>query len=194
MPPDEQEELDRRLISAAMNGQTETVRALLAAGADVHATNDSALCSAACWGHTEVVKALLASGADVHAYDDEALRFAAYNGHTEIVKVLLASGADVHARDDEALRWAARNGRTGTLRVLTRHIFARESWRGKSRAEIEAQANALYDKIKGNNPSPEHLHKAGTILADCALTCWEQVRPPPPKLTLSPFPAQPRPL
>jgi len=32
------------------------------------------------------------------------------------------------------------------------------------------------------------------ILLDCALTCWEQDRPVPRKLQISPRPAQPRPL
>jgi hypothetical protein len=98
-----------------------------------------------------------------------------------------------------ALRWAAYYGRIKTVEVLAKHLFAPESWRGKSRAEIEAGATALYDKIKKayspSNPiTTDRLRTAGTILADSALTCWEQVRPPPPKLTLSPLPAQPRPL
>src|ERR1039457_750171 len=119
---------------------------------------------------------------------------AAWTGGTETVEALLAVGADVHARDDYALRWAAYRGRTQTVQILARHIFAPDFWRGKNRAEIEAEAEALYNKIKADHPQPECLHMAGTILADTALTCWEQVRPPPPKLTISPLPAQPRPL
>ena len=145
-------------------------------------------------GDTRTVRLLLAAGANVHALDDWALRCAAYNGHTETVKVLLASGANVHAQDDEPLRMAAQNGHTETVRGLARHIFAPDSWRGKSRAEIEAAANTLYDRIKVENPQPDRLQRAGTILLDCALSCWEQVRPAPPKLKISPLPAQPRPL
>jgi hypothetical protein len=164
LSPEEQEELDGRLIDAAWTGGTETVEALLAVGADVHAR------------------------------DDYALREAAYRGHADTVRLLLGSGADAHAKDDEALRWAAYGGRTQTVQILARHIFAPDFWRGKNRAEIEAEAEALYNKIKADHPQPECLHMAGTILADTALTCWEQVRPPPPKLTISPLPAQPRPL
>jgi ankyrin repeat protein len=164
MTPDEQEKLDSLLIDAAWDGHTETVRMLLAAGADMHAWNDFAL------------------------------RFAAHNGHTETVKALLAAGANVHAMDDYALCHAAMMGHTETARVLAKHIFAPDSWRGKSRAEIEAGATALYDKIKDDNPSPESLREAATILADCAIDCWHQVRPAPPKLQVSPLPAQPRPL
>jgi hypothetical protein len=80
--------------------------------------------------------------------------------------------------------------------VLARHIFAPDSWREKSRAEIEAHASALYDKIKASSTiKPERLRTAGTIFADCAIDCWHQVRPPPPpEFKISPLPAQPRPV
>jgi hypothetical protein len=159
---------------------------------------DTRLIDAAYWGHMETVQALLASGADLHADNDDALGLAAWNGHTKTVKALLASGADVHANDDYALYWAACWGHTETVKVLAKHIFVPESWRGKSCAAIDAYATSLYDKIAAYNPSnpikPENLHSAATILADCAIDCWHQVRPPPPKLRISPLPAQPRPL
>jgi|ERR1039458_1717886 ankyrin repeat protein len=224
MTQDEQTNLDNRLRDAAADGHTETVRALLAAGADVHAHEDMALlnaascghtktvevllahgadvhrdeyvlCVAASNGHTETVKALLAAGANVDAMDDLALCVAARYGHTDTVKVLLSASADVHAENDYALRWAAYWADAKTVRFLARHIFAPESWRGKSRAEIEEHASALYDKLKAGNPPPDRLHKVGTILADCAIDCWHQVRPPPPPgFKISPLPAQPRPL
>src|ERR1039458_8352634 len=81
---------------------------------------------------------------------DTRLFDAAYFGHTEVVKLLLASGADVHAEYDAALRWAADHGHTETVRVLAKHIFAPDSWRGKTREEIEAQAAALYNKIEAD--------------------------------------------
>jgi ankyrin repeat protein len=193
MTPKQQASLDNRLIEAAKGGHTETVQALLAAGADLDAV-DEALCWAAYRGCTETVDVLLAGRANVHADDDRALRWAAKYGHTETVKVLLTARADVHAKNDFALRWAACHGHTETVKVLVAHIFAPESWRGKSRAETEAGATALYDTIKADNTQPEYLHKVGTILVDCALDCWFQVRPPPPKFQISPLPAQPRPL
>jgi hypothetical protein len=113
---------------------------------------------------------------------------------TDTVKALLAAGADVHADNDWALREAAYYGYTETVRVLVQHIFAPDSWRGKNRTEIESAANALYNKIEADNPQPDHLRRAGSILLDCALCCWEQVRPAPPKIQISPLPAQPRPL
>jgi ankyrin repeat protein len=124
--------------------------------------------------------------------DDWAVRWAAMSGHKETLQALLAAGANVHAGNDFALCVAANNGYTATVGVLAEHIFAPDSCRGESRAEIEAHAEALYAKIKASNPQPEHLRKAGFILLDYALTCWEQVRPAPPEIQISPFPAQPR--
>ena len=186
--------MDSRLIDASDHGDTKAVKTLLAAGANVHVEDDCALRWAACRGYTETVKALLAAGANVHVEDDCALRWAACRGYTETVKALLAAGANVHARDDEAMRGAADCGYTETMQALARHIFAPDSWYGKSRGEIEAAAEALYHRIIAENPHPDHLRQAGSILLDCALCCWEQVRPPPPKLQISPLPAQPRPV
>jgi len=201
MTPKQQASLDSRLIEAANRGDTKAVQTLLASGANVNAKDAQgydALCLAAKGGHTETVRTLLSVGADVHATNDSALCSAANRGRTETVKVLLAAGADVHAENEYALCWAAYDGRAETVQVLARHIFAPDSWRGKSRVEIEAAANALYDEIRVYSPSnpitPERLRTAGAILLDCALTCWEQVRPPPPKLQISPLPAQPRPV
>jgi hypothetical protein len=165
LSPKKQAELDNRLINEAQCGDTETMRTLIAAGAHVH------------------------SG------DDWALRYAAKDGDTATVQMLLTAGADAHAKDDVALRWAAYHGRTEIVNILAKHIFAPDAWRGKRRADIEVEANILYDKIKGENPEPEDLQKAGTLLADCAIDCWHQVRPPPPPgFKISPLPAQPRPV
>ena len=187
-----QNNLDELLVDAAGQGQTHDVQTLLTAGANIHALNDRALRWAAYHGCTETVQALLAAGANVHANDDAALYEAVKHDHAETVKALLAVGANVHADNDLALCAAANLGHTKTVRVMAKHIFATDSWRGKNRAEIEAYATGLYDKIKADNPQPEYLRQAGSVLIDCALTCWEQVRPAPPKLNISRLPAQPR--
>jgi hypothetical protein len=185
---------DCALLWASGNGHAETMKVLFAGGADVHANDDLALRSAAESGDAETVQVLLAAGANVHAVNNWALCWASFWGHTETLKILLAAGANVHGSNDRALCWAAGSSDAETVQVLAAHIFGPESWRGKSRTEIEAEARALYEKIKGSNIPPEDLHKLATILADCALTCWEQVRPAPPKLQISPLPAKPRPL
>ncbi|WP_394428139.1 ankyrin repeat domain-containing protein [Streptomyces sp. SGAir0957] len=64
------------LYTAAVQGEAEIVRLLLAAGAPPDAESEGAgaegtpLCAAACWGHTEAVRALLAHGADPHLRED----------------------------------------------------------------------------------------------------------------------------
>ena len=57
------------LYRASVQGRADTVRVLLAAGADPNresGTGDEGLplCAAACWGHEAAVRALLAGGAD----------------------------------------------------------------------------------------------------------------------------------
>jgi len=125
-------------IESSRMGDIDGVKAALAAGANVHATNDAAqrqadlnrragivrmldadaLREAAANGHAEMVNLLLAADANVHANDDEALREAAARGHVEIVSLLLAAGANVHANDDEALRYAAARGHVEIVSLL----------------------------------------------------------------------------
>jgi len=128
---------------------------------------------------------------------DERLINAAWEVDTQAVQAALAAGANVHAQDDLALCRAASYGDTEMVRVFANYIFGPDAWRGKSRAEIEAHANALYDRIRTIQPlapiKPDRLRETGAILADCAIDCWHQVRPPPPpQFKISPFPAQPR--
>ena len=61
-------------------------------------TSEPSLIRAAKEGDTETVKTLLAAGADVHAKDRDgwtALMQAAFKGHTDIVQTLLAAGTPV---------------------------------------------------------------------------------------------------
>ena len=84
------------LTSAAGQGHTETVKALIELGVDVNADDGSGLMAAALEGRTETVKALIEAGADVNAKDmngDTALTWAAGPGHTEIVEILRQAGA-----------------------------------------------------------------------------------------------------
>jgi|CZKX01.1.fsa_nt_gi hypothetical protein len=178
-PQEIQRSLDIRLCELAGTGNTH-VKRLLAAGANVHANNDDALCQAVEYGNYNGPYGFCG---DIY-----------HPASMMTVKVLLEAGANVHARSDYALCSAVRGGHTELVQVLAKHIFTPDSWRGKSRAAIEAAANALYDKIKAQNPQPDRLRTAGVILIDCAMQCWEQVRPPPPKLQISPLPAQARPL
>ena len=116
------------LIWAAIIGHTDTLQALLAAGADSEARDDvdgrAALIWAAWNGHTGTAQALLAAGAESEARDNwgyTALIRAAWNGHTGTAQALLAAGAEIEARDNDgniALIEAVLGGRIGTAQAL----------------------------------------------------------------------------
>lgn len=110
--------LSSALRNAAQRGHTAMVEMLIAAGADVHFSNNYAVRWAARYGHILTVEVLIAAGADIRAEDDSALIWAVDNKHTEMVRVLVAAGADIHARDDCLLRDAADAGDTAMLRAL----------------------------------------------------------------------------
>ena len=92
------------LITASGAGDLFTVKALIAANADVDAKRGdgiTALMSASQNGHLDAVQALLAAKAEVNATvlsGFTALYMASTNGHVEVVRALLAANADVNAR------------------------------------------------------------------------------------------------
>jgi len=95
------------LHTAAMQGDEDAVRRLLAEGARVDARDGfgaTPLHRAAGMGHVQVMELLLDNGAPVDAVQLQGwtpLHAAASGGRVEVARVLLDHGADVNAQDDE---------------------------------------------------------------------------------------------
>jgi ankyrin repeat protein len=94
------------LIIAAAHGNTDAVKALIKAGADVNSMNESnqvtALMYAAASGHIEVLKVLLENGVNLHAIHSNggtALLEASTGGQPEAMQLLLEAGAKVNFID-----------------------------------------------------------------------------------------------
>ena len=140
------------------NGGAAAVKALLAAGADVHivtGTGVTALHLAAMGGNAEAVAALLTAGAQVDArepaHGQTPLMIAAAQGRTEAVEILLRHGAEVDAVAREvnlveraAADAAARRARAQVLERFQRRAANPSAWRptpAQVAAAIEAARN-----------------------------------------------------
>lgn len=100
---------DSLLFSAAIRGDTDRIKDLLADGAEVNAMNSTgrtAMMAASFNGNLRVVRVLLAYGADVNLadeYGNTALMDAVMFGREELVNLLITAGADVNAKDKKGI-------------------------------------------------------------------------------------------
>ena len=101
-------DLGALLRYAAGKGDTENLRCLLGAGADVNAADDdgfTALMAAARGGHTDTARLLIEKGANVNATNESHGRSALLHAiwekdeHTDTVRLLIEKGADVNIAD-----------------------------------------------------------------------------------------------
>lgn len=115
------------LHKTAERGNLESVRTLLAEGADINARDDrgrTPLHAAAREGHCEVARWLLDNGADIQARDEDGetpLHVAVMGWSPETVQLLVEKGADVNARGcggRSPLLEAVLNGRADMTQTL----------------------------------------------------------------------------
>jgi hypothetical protein len=145
-------------------------------------------------GDTKLVQDLLARGANIHARGCGAIVCAASEGHADIVAILIAHGAHSRSQDDRPIGLAAKFNHPAVVKLLAAAIFSPDLWRGKTLADLQKEAEIVHKNIEYYRPEPEYLKQAELILFDCAMTCWEHVRPDPPKINISNAPAKGKPL
>jgi uncharacterized protein len=130
------------LADAVMNGDKDTVIALLQQKNDVNAAQAdgaTAIQWAVYRNDAEMVDLLIAAGANVKTANQDSvtpLRLAAINGNATILEKLLKAGADANERDPQGqtpLMFAARTGNEDAIKVLLDHkadVNAKENVRG----------------------------------------------------------------
>ena len=139
------------LMRAALDGQSETVKALLLNGADVNARNDkgrTALMFAIVNFHPTTVQTLLDSGADVNIQAScgcTPLLLAAGNGDIEITRELLARGADpgtICNPGRTALVVAIERGYSGIVELLKRALVQASKAEKTLRSNLQSTTRA----------------------------------------------------
>ncbi|OUL34366.1 hypothetical protein BV372_14115 [Nostoc sp. T09] len=106
---EDEESASTPLGAAILQGNIDTVRTLLQAGANPNPSvwhETPVLVVAARKGNVEIVQELIAAGANVkRGFDELPLHTAAEEGHLEVVRLLLDAGADVEGYEED--RWTA---------------------------------------------------------------------------------------
>ena len=164
-----QRKLDEALLAAAWEGDAQSLKAALGAGADASRRYDevgmTALTAAASRGHAECVRLLLPVS-DALATDSYALRLAAHHGQDECVAALIPA-SDPMAGNSHALRTAAQLGHAGCVKLLLpvsdpwakeeggRDAASMARWRGHGEIAcmIEAFAQAREMEREVANPA-----------------------------------------
>ncbi|UCF15749.1 MAG: ankyrin repeat domain-containing protein, partial [Phycisphaerales bacterium] len=118
------------LIQAAVDGDLDRVKALVADGENINSVNMMSmtpLVVAAWHDHMDVCEFLVEKGADLNAKDRSsrtALYFAVTNNNKELVELLVQKGADVNittGRGDNAFSLAKKNGNTEIANFLAKN-------------------------------------------------------------------------
>jgi ankyrin repeat protein len=156
---------DSRLLDAAKNGDTKTVRDLLSRHVPVNATSadgSTALHEAVRADSLEISDLLIAAGADVKAatrYHITPLSLACKNGNAAIVEHLLKAGADPNSTSEEgqtALMSCSLSGKPDAIKVLLKagvQVNAVEP--------VKGQTALMWAASEGNTAAVEMLLEFG---------------------------------
>ena len=118
---------ENALMLAALRGQEDLIKRLLAKNAQVNKSGWTALHYAATGGHAAIAAVLVRAGADLDATSPNGstpLMMAAMYGNSETVKLLLGAGADASLRNQLELSaedFARMAGRDDSLRIIRDH-------------------------------------------------------------------------
>lgn len=142
---DPQEQMDRKLLEAAWQGNLEQVKWLIHQGANIYGEDHQGfqpLHRAALAGHLNILMLFAQIGADlsrVARNGGQALHCAAASGRTEVVGWLLEKRANIHAQDGigaQPIHVAAFGGHQATVELLV-----------NNHAKLDAQDNAGQDPL-----------------------------------------------
>jgi 5-methylcytosine-specific restriction endonuclease McrA len=121
-------ELNRELVSACEKDNVETMKSLLAQGADPNVIDDvgvPVIFTSAYHGNGDMVRLLVKAGADVNAVtsvgQSTALMAASFRGDVQMVRMLLSCGASVdwtNVRGDTAMALAAKHRHSDVAAIL----------------------------------------------------------------------------
>ncbi|GGO75121.1 ankyrin repeat domain-containing protein [Nonomuraea cavernae] len=165
---------EEQLYRAALNGESQTVSELIAAGTDPNQPSEGEdeglpLCAAAAWDRAEVATTLLAAGAEVNARESggwTALLWAAANGHADTARVLIEAGAAIDDANDDGdtpLTLAARRGALGVVRLLLEHGASAQKYDGDGDTALDIAIDWV------------GVHLESALLDQIAQDDWEYV-------------------
>jgi hypothetical protein len=191
----------RRLLAAIESGDIQLVERLIVKGAKVNGEHwhETPSSCAIRKNQTQILALLIRHGLDLRGGGDDAIEIPAINaaryGHVHILALLIRHGVDPRFADDELFAGAAFHNQPAVLKFLAATIFAPDRWRGKTFLDIQKEAEIVERNIlKGLPDDPEEfkdvIRPARLVLFDAAMTCWEHVRPDPPKINISDIPAK----
>lgn len=147
-------------------------------------------------GDIKLVERLIAKGVSVHGdpiIDEVPMALAIENGHVPIVALLIRHGIDPRYSDDIPLGHAVSWKQHEVLKFLAATAFAPDRWRGRTLLDLQKEADLIEQNIQShslNGIEEALLRTVRLVLFDAAMTCWEHVRPAPPKITISDSPAK----